>query len=322
MLCAWCQLIVGLPAVTILGVVDLVASMPLVIHVETTITGRDRCHGCGGLARVKDRDLVTLTDLPAFGRRTRLVWRKRRWCCPARSCPVGSWTEHAPSIAPPRLGMTDRAGRWATFQVGRHGRTVSEVAADLGCDWHTVNDAVIAYGTVLVNDPNRIGTVTALGLDETLFGRRGRWRTRRWSTAIVDVSAGTLLDLVEGRDALPAIRWLAARPPAWRAAITHATLDMSGPYRKVFDTILPDAVQVADPFHLVKLAGTKLDEVRRRVQQDTLGHRGRKHDPLYRARKLLVLAQERLGEAGHTKLAGLLAAGDPRGEVATAWHAN
>ena len=40
--------------------------MPLVIHVETTITRRDRCHGCGGLARVKDRDLVTLTDLPAL----------------------------------------------------------------------------------------------------------------------------------------------------------------------------------------------------------------------------------------------------------------
>jgi transposase len=60
--------------------------------------------------------------------------------------------------------------------------------------------------------------------------------------------------------------------------------------------MLPDATQVADPFHLVRLAGQKLDEVRRRVQNETLGHRGRKHDPLYPARKLLVLAQERLDE--------------------------
>jgi Transposase len=37
--------------------------------------------------------------------------------------------------------------------------------------------------------------------------------------------------------------------------------------------------QVADPFHLVKLANTKLDEYRRQVQNETLGHRGRKADP-------------------------------------------
>jgi transposase len=58
--------------------------------------------------------------------------------------------------------------------------------------------------------------------------------------------------------------------------------------------MLPEATQVADPFHVHRLASQKLDEVRRRVQQETLGHRGRKSDPLYRARKLLVLAQERL----------------------------
>jgi hypothetical protein len=31
-----------------------------------------------------------------------------------------------------------------TVQVGRHGRSVTEVADDLQCDWHTVNDAVVA----------------------------------------------------------------------------------------------------------------------------------------------------------------------------------
>jgi len=69
------------------------------------------------------------------------------------------------------------------------------------------------------------------------------------------------------------------------------------------------------------LAGQKLDEVRRRVQNETLGHRGRKTDPLYRARKLLVMAQERLDEHAQGKLTGLLRAGDPNGETTTAWHA-
>jgi transposase len=68
---------------------------------------------------------------------------------------------------------------------------------------------------------------------------------------------------------------------------------------------------VVDPFHLVKLANTKLDECRRRVQNETLGHRGRKDDPLDRARRLLTKAHERLDAAGDTKLVGLLRAGDP-----------
>jgi transposase len=67
---------------------------------------------------------------------------------------------------------------------------------------------------------------------------------------------------------------------------------------------------------VVKLAGQKLDEVRRRVQNETLGHRGRKHDPLYRARKLLVMAHERLDEHTTGKLTGLLkGAGSARGLV-------
>lgn len=98
---------------------------------------------------MKDRPVVEFADFTCFGRRTRLVWRKHRWHCPEASCGVGSWTEDAPGIAGARLATTDRAGRWATEQVGRCGRTVSEVADELGADWHTVNDAVIAYGAPL-----------------------------------------------------------------------------------------------------------------------------------------------------------------------------
>ena len=98
-------------------------------------------------------------------------------------------------------------------------------------------------------------------------------------------------------------------------------LDLSGSYRAAFDTALPHARQVADPFHVVRLANDALDEVRRRVQNQTLGHRGHKHDPLYRARKLLVSASERITDQGRTKLRGLLDAGDPYGEVRDAWHA-
>lgn len=314
-----CELLVGLGDVTVLGVDDR-AGEPLRVHIETRLP-RPGCVGCGTRAYVKDRRRVELVDLGCFGRPTRLVWNKIRWCCRDTDCEVGSWTESVPEIAAPRLVMTDRAGRWATGQVGRDSRTVAGVARELDCDWHTINDTVIAYGTPLVEDPDRIGKVTALGLDETLFCRRGRWRTQRWCTSIVDVRGGGLLDVVEGRTAAEPSRWLADRGHDWCSAIEFAALDLSGPYRKVFNDMLPNAVQVADPFHVVKLANQKLDECRRRVQNETLGHRGHKEDPLYRSRRLLTRADERLDVRGRTRLAGLLDAGDPRGEVRTAWHA-
>lgn len=315
-----CALLVGLPDVAVTAVDDR-SGGPLRVHVEAR-PGVVGCPGCGSRAWVKDRPTVVLVDLPAFGRSTRLVWRKHRRRCPEPDCEVGTWTDDHPGIAPARAAITDRAGRWATAQVGREGRSVADVARELGCDWHTIMDAVMAYGTPLVDDPGRIGEVHALGLDETLFARTGRWRTQSWCTSIVDVGRpAQLLDVVAGRSATGPSAWLEARPPAWRKAIRWGVLDLSGPYRKTFTDTLPDAGQVADPFHVVKLANAKLDDARRRVQNETLGHRGHRDDPLYRSRKLLTKGHDRLDHRGETRLLSLLEAGDPRGEVRLAWHA-
>jgi transposase len=315
-----CELLVGLPDVEVLGVDD-----PEPGHVVVVVAAReDRplCVRCGTAAWVKDYREVDLVDLPAFDQTVTLRVIRTRWRCPRLRCGIGSWTLEHPEIAPAGHRLTTRAGRWVCEQVGRHARTVAEVAAALGCDWHTINDAVIAYGDALIDaDTDRIPTVRALSLDETLFMREGPWRTQRWSTQLVDARTGQLLDVVAGRDSTAPAAWLAARDPEWLAQIQWAVMDLSGPYRVTFDTMLPDATQVADPFHVVKHAGTKLDECRRRVQNETLGHRGRKADPLYRCRRLLLAAHERLDHRGDTKLQGLLRAGDPHGEVAYAWHA-
>jgi transposase len=314
-----CELLVGLPDVTVLAIDDEVGG-PLSVHIQTR-AARPGCSTCGVFARVKERPVVVLVDLPAFGRATRLVWHKFRWHCAEATCPGGSWTEDVTEIAASRLALTDRAGRWVTEQVGRYARSVNEVAVELGCDWHTVNDTVVAYGTALIEDPGRFGDVTALRLDEVLFARIGPWHRLAFSTQFVDVTCGQLLDIVPGRSGENPKKWLEAKGQPWREKVMWATLDLSGPYRAVLNEKLPDATQVADPFHVCKLANSKLDECRRRVQNETMGHRGHKSDPLYRCRRLLTKADERLDEKGKGKLLGLLAAGDPHGEVTTAWHA-
>jgi transposase len=209
-----------------------------------------------------------------------------------------------------------------TIQVGRWARSVNEVADELACAWYTVNDTVVSYGEALLEaDDDRIGEVTALGLDEVLMVRVGPFHRQHFSTQIVDVRAGKLLDIVPGRSSAEPMGWLAQRGRAFRDGLQFGTLDLSGPYRHVFEVMVPDATLVADPFHVTKLANTKLDECRRRVQNETLGHRGRKSDPLYRCRRLLTKAKERLDDKGSEKLRGLLRAGDPNGDVATCWEA-
>ena len=315
-----CEILVDLLDVNIMGV-EGGHRQPVTVHFECRRVDVG-CPECGVLARVKDRDRVSLVDLPMNGRPTRVVWHKRRFFCPDADCPKGSWNEVDTRIAFPRHLVTDRAGRWLTEQIGKNARSVNEIADELGCDWHTVSDALLRYGEALVDDDEgRIGLVEALGLDETLFVREGVYRRQRFSTSIVDVGGGQLLDVVPGRKGDEPTSWLMRRTCRWRFHVRYATLDLSGPYRSVFNATLPWATQIADPFHVVKLANQKLDECRRRIQNEFFGHRGRKLDPLYRARRLLTMASERLDDHGREKLQGLLRAGDPRGDVSACYTA-
>ena len=81
---------------------------------------------------------------------------------------------------------------------------------------------------------------------------------------------------------------------------------------------MPDAVAVMDPFHVVALAGEKLDKTRQRVQQETTGRRGRKDDPLYRARRTMRSGADILTDKQNQRLSDLFA--DERmAAVETTW---
>jgi transposase len=77
---------------------------------------------------------------------------------------------------------------------------------------------------------------------------------------------------------------------------------------------------VVDAFHVISLANRALDQVRRRVQTEQTGHRGRRDDPLFRARRVLLAAEERLTEKAAARLSSLLSLGDPNAEVAIAYR--
>ena len=75
--------------------------------------------------------------------------------------------------------------------------------------------------------------------------------------------------------------WLGERDTSWRDCVEVVAMDGFTGFKTATSEELPDAVAVMEPFHVVRLAGDALGQCRRRVQQVTCGHRGRKSDPLY-----------------------------------------
>jgi transposase len=63
--------------------------------------------------------------------------------------------------------------------------------------------------------------------------------------------------------------WLANQPPAFRDQVDVMAMDGFGGYKTAATEVLPEATTVTDPFHVVALAGAKLDLTRQRIQQQT-----------------------------------------------------
>jgi transposase len=311
------QALVGLKDVRVLYYERRGRDVELMIE---QIVGVVSCPSCGTRAQVKDRPVVHYIDLPVYGTPMRLGWKKHRMRCVNVGCPRQSWVLGDHRIAAKNCLLTTRAAKWATVQVGT-GRTVLEVAAELDCDWHTVNDAVGTYGKALLEaDRKRLNQTSAIGLDETSFVRFSAKRHTDYATTVADVEHHQIIEILPSRDFVDVARWLDKQPRGWKQRIRFGALDMSNAYAAVYSVVLPNADQVVDPFHVIALANRALDTIRRRVQHEQGGRRNKGDNPLYRARHLLLVGEERLGAAAAERLRSLLALGDPSAEVAIAYR--
>jgi transposase len=288
----------------------------LAVQTTATTVGSE---ACGSQARLHARRTVRIRDLPIGGRPVVLAWRKRIWRCVEPACAARDLTEQTVAIRA-RVVLTERDRAEACRRVGKDAHAVAAVARDLGVGWATVMRAVRDHGQPLVDDPARLDGVTALGLDETSFLRATPTAPTRYVTGLVDVEGGRLLDVIADRTTRAVTAWLAARPRSWLAGVGTVALDPWRGYASALVAPLGHAAVVVDHFHAIRLANTVVDQVRRRTQQALLGHRGRKHDPLYRIRKLLLTAAEQLTTRGRARPRAGLTTGDRFGEVAAAWQ--
>jgi transposase len=277
-----------------------------------------RC-GCSGMPR--DTVVRRLAHEPFGWRPTVLLVTVRRYRCTGCG---HVWRQDTSKVAEPRSKLSRRGLRWALEAMVVGHLTVARIAEALAVSWNTANDAVLTEGRrVLIADPHRFDGVQVVGVDEHVW--RHTRRGDKYVTVIIDltgVRAGTgparLLDMVEGRSKQTFQQWLADRPQAWRDGVEVVAMDGFTGFKTATTEELPDAVAVMDPFHVVRLAGEALDRCRRRVQLDLNGHRGRKGDPLYAARRSLLTGADLLTDKQQRRVTDLFA-GDHHVEVEATW---
>ena len=119
--------------------------------------------------------------------------------------------------------------------------------------------------------------------------RKGSFKNKHWSTTVCDVANHQLIDVIPTREFPEVACWLYVKPHHIKSGLQYGCLDMSHSYNSVFQVVTPQATRVIDRFHVMRHAILALDEYRRRVQQVQLGHRSRSGEPIYKARKLLVI---------------------------------
>ena len=136
---------------------------------------------------------------------------------------------------------------------------------------------------------------------------------------LVDLATGQVLGIVDGRDSRAVGDWLAQRSEQWRERIEIVAIDPSAAFRKALRTWLPRAAVSVDKFHLVKLGNDMVTTVRQRLAHTHRGRRGRKDDPAWAHRMLLLRGGDTLTPRAWERLERVFRTDDPTDELSASW---
>ncbi len=215
------------------------------------------CPECGKRSgQVHSRYDRRLMDLPSHGRAVHLRVRVRRFRCGNAGCPRMIFAEPlAETVAPRAARRTSRLeGIVHHLGIALGGRPAASLARRLMLP---VSRDTLLRVVRRRAAPIGAGPVTVIGIDDFAW-KRGQ----RYGTLVCDLEQRRIVDLLPDREPATIEAWLAAHPE-----ITFVSRDRGGGYGQATTKAAPQAVQVADRWHLMENASAAfLDGVRRSMR--------------------------------------------------------
>lgn len=220
---------------------------------------RSRCGQCGRSARRYDRRPLRRWSHLSLGR-TRIELTYEPWRVACGRCGIRTervpWAEH-------RSRFTRDFEELVAYLAQVTDQT--KVTELTGVSWPTVG-AIVQRVVARRLSVERFDGLRCIGVDEFSYRKR-----HHYLTVVVDHERRRVVWAAEGRSGEVLARFFNEIGPERCAAIESVTMDMSAGYRRAVEMWLPDAQIVYDRFHVQRLAGDAVDQVRRALVRELAG---------------------------------------------------